>query len=149
MSKVIFDQQKIAEILPQSYPMIMIDKVIEFEKDKSLTAVKNVTGDEWFFGGQNTRTTTFPETMLIEAAAQAAIILYKMSKNHSIYLDAKFILNKVNVEFSKVVLIGESINIKSIAKNMFNEKGYMETILKVGLNKIGSVDIYYVVKEGK
>ena len=53
VDNVVLDQKQIAEILPQAYPFIMIDRVIEFEKDKSLVAVKNITGNEWVFQGQD------------------------------------------------------------------------------------------------
>ncbi len=93
------NSSQIAAILPQSYPFLMIDRVVDFQKGESLTAVKNITGNEWMFGspvepfganperrpstafGPSRRvegwcrpSNIFPETLLIEAAAQAAIL---------------------------------------------------------------------------
>ena len=71
---------QIAQILPQSYPFLMIDRVVDFKKGESLTAVKNITGNQWVFEGQPCQTGVFPETLLIEAAAQAAILFYRAEK---------------------------------------------------------------------
>ena len=74
------DSNQIARILPQSYPFLMIDRVTAFQKGESLTAIKNITGNEWVFDGQSCPTGVFPETLLIEAAAQAAILFYRPEK---------------------------------------------------------------------
>lgn len=84
------DSYQIAKILPQSYPFLMIDRVVDFRKGESLTAIKNITGNEWLFEGQCRppaakespwgTTNAFPETLLIEAAAQAAILFYRLEK---------------------------------------------------------------------
>ncbi len=78
------NSNQIAAILPQSYPFLMIDRVVDFQKGESLTAIKNITGNEWMWEGQCRppagaespwdTTNVFPETLLIEAAAQAAIL---------------------------------------------------------------------------
>lgn len=91
------NSNQIAQILPQSYPFLMLDRVVDFKKGESLTAVKNITGNEWVFcspltpfganpepsrrdEGQPCQTGVFPETLLIEAAAQAAILFYRAEK---------------------------------------------------------------------
>ncbi|MBI3616986.1 MAG: hypothetical protein HY210_02055 [Candidatus Omnitrophica bacterium] len=66
------NSNQIAQILPQAYPFLMIDRVADFREGESLTAIKNITGNEWVFEGQSCQTGAFPETLLIEAAAQAA-----------------------------------------------------------------------------
>ena len=72
------DYKTIQKILPQRFPFILIDKIIDFKMGKSLTAIKNITGNEWIFddGALAGRGSIFPETLLIEAAAQAALVLY-------------------------------------------------------------------------
>ena len=63
----------------------MIDRVEEYTEGKNLIAIKSITANEWFF--QDTeddpnKTQYFPETLLIEAAAQAALVLYHVSVAH-------------------------------------------------------------------
>ena len=60
--------------------MAKIDKIIDFKKDESLTATKLITGNEWCFEGGKIESDVFPETLLIEAAAQTGLCLYHLSK---------------------------------------------------------------------
>ena len=45
------DIHKVMSLLPHRYPFLLIDKVLEFDPDKRLLALKNVTYNEPFFGG--------------------------------------------------------------------------------------------------
>ena len=51
----------------------------EFKKGEYLTAVKNITGNEWVYEGENFKTESFPEVLIIEAAAQAAFLFYRLN----------------------------------------------------------------------
>ena len=74
MSEVI-DIHKILKILPHRYPFLLVDRVLGYEVDKSLTAIKNVSINEPFFGGHFPHRPVFPGVLLIEAMAQASAIL--------------------------------------------------------------------------
>ena len=43
--------EEIKEYLPHRYPFLLIDRVVSFEKDRRIVAVKNVTTNEPFFPG--------------------------------------------------------------------------------------------------
>ena len=43
------DIREILKYLPHRYPFLMVDRVLTFEKNKSLTAIKNVTFNEPIF----------------------------------------------------------------------------------------------------
>ena len=45
------DIHEILKYLPHRYPFLLIDRITDFEKDTSLTAIKNVTYNEPFFPG--------------------------------------------------------------------------------------------------
>ena len=49
--EVIFDHEEIKRILPHRYPFLLIDKIIEYKKEESVVAIKNVTANEEFFQG--------------------------------------------------------------------------------------------------
>ena len=74
MSEVI-DIHEILKILPHRYPFLLVDRVLGYEVDKSLTAIKNVSINEPFFGGHFPHRPVFPGVLLIEAMAQASAIL--------------------------------------------------------------------------
>ena len=70
-----FDIHKILKRLPHRYPFLLVDRVIEFEKDKRIKALKNVTINEPFFVGHFPNRPVMPGVMMLEALAQAAALL--------------------------------------------------------------------------
>ena len=143
------NSQQIAEILPQAYPFIMIDRVLEFKKGESLTAVKNITGSEWVFEGQAHRSDVFPETLLIEAASQAALVLYQLSKIKEGEKRPKYILGKITAEFEDFIGAGEQLKVVAFANKMLDTGGYSEIKLsKSGRNMANIKIIYSVIRQG-
>ena len=69
------DINQIQKILPHRYPFLMIDRVIEIEPGKTLTAVKNVSINEPFFEGHFPHHPLFPGVLMVECIAQASAIL--------------------------------------------------------------------------
>ena len=70
-----FDIHKILKRLPHRYPFLLVDRVIEFEKDKRIKALKNVTMNEPFFVGHFPNRPVMPGVLMLEALAQAAALL--------------------------------------------------------------------------
>jgi 3-hydroxyacyl-[acyl-carrier-protein] dehydratase len=69
------DVQQIKEYLPHRYPMLLVDRVLDYEVGKSITAIKNVTINEEFFNGHFPHKPVMPGVLMIEALAQTAAIL--------------------------------------------------------------------------
>lgn len=66
---------EIKEYLPQRYPFLMVDRVVELELGKRIKAYKNVTTNEEFFQGHFPAKPIMPGVLIIEALAQAAGVL--------------------------------------------------------------------------
>ena len=75
------DIHEILEYLPHRYPFLLIDRILDYEKDVSLTALKNVTMNEPFFTGHYPGHPVMPGVLLIEVMAQAAALLAALSAN--------------------------------------------------------------------
>src|SRR4030043_862542 len=75
------DFEQIKELIPQRFPFIMIDKVLEVEPGKQATAIKNVSGNEKFFTGHFPDNAIMPGALIIEAMAQTAIVLFTVENN--------------------------------------------------------------------
>ena len=71
----VLDIHKILKRLPHRYPFLLVDRVIEFEKDKRLKAIKNVTINEPFFAGHFPARPVMPGVLILEALAQTAALL--------------------------------------------------------------------------
>jgi 3-hydroxyacyl-[acyl-carrier-protein] dehydratase len=67
--------EDIKAYLPQRYPFLMVDRVVEIEMGKRIKAYKNVTTNEEFFNGHFPNKPIMPGVMIIEALAQAAGVL--------------------------------------------------------------------------
>ena len=61
--------------LPHRYPFLLVDKVVELERNARILAVKNVTFNEPFFMGHFPGRPVMPGVLLLEALAQAAGLL--------------------------------------------------------------------------
>lgn len=65
--------------LPHRYPMLLIDRVLEYAKDERLVAIKNVTINEPFFPGHFPHQPVMPGVLILEAMAQACAVLTSLS----------------------------------------------------------------------
>lgn len=67
--------KEVLQHLPQRYPLLMIDRVLEFEAGKRIRALKNISANEPQFLGHFPGRPIMPGVLILEAMAQAACIL--------------------------------------------------------------------------
>lgn len=73
------DVQKIKDILPHRYPLLLVDRIIDFKINESLIAYKNITINEDVFNGHFPAQAVYPGVYIIEGMAQAGGVLAFMS----------------------------------------------------------------------
>jgi len=66
---------EIMRLLPHSYPFLLVDRVLEYEMEKRIVAIKNVTFNEPFFQGHFPGRPIMPGVLIVEALAQAGGVL--------------------------------------------------------------------------
>ena len=69
------DIHQILKQLPHRYPILLVDRVTEFEAHKRIKALKNVTINEPFFMGHFPNRPVMPGVLMLEALAQASALL--------------------------------------------------------------------------
>lgn len=72
---MIMDIHQILKRLPHRYPILLVDRVVEMEKNQRILALKNVTINEPFFMGHFPHRPVMPGVLILEAMAQAAALL--------------------------------------------------------------------------
>jgi 3-hydroxyacyl-[acyl-carrier-protein] dehydratase len=79
-----FDIQEILKLLPHRYPMLLVDRVLDYKPGEYLHAIKNVTVNEPVFTGHFPNQPIFPGVLILEAMAQATGLLgFKTVENRS------------------------------------------------------------------
>lgn len=73
--ETVFEIREIMTMLAHRYPFLMVDKVVDYQKGRSVTAIKNVTFNEPFFNGHFPGHPVMPGVLMLEALAQTAALL--------------------------------------------------------------------------
>lgn len=108
------DIEQIKQYIPHRYPFLMLDRVIDIQPGKSLTAIKNISINEPIFQGHFPQLAVFPGVLMVEAMAQASGILACMSavdperKAEDLYVFAG--IDKTR--FKKIVVPGDQLQLK-------------------------------------
>lgn len=111
MSEPIMNIEKIIKMLPHRYPILLVDRVINIDKEKEeLTALKNVTFNEPHFMGHFPDKPVMPGVLIIEALAQASA-LYVLNTLNLDTCENKIVyfMSIENAKFRQVVVPGDSL----------------------------------------
>ena len=73
--KNVIEVQGIKLIIPHRYPMLLVDRVLDYQPGKWLHAIKNVSVNEAVFNGHFPELPIFPGVLILESLAQATGIL--------------------------------------------------------------------------
>jgi 3-hydroxyacyl-[acyl-carrier-protein] dehydratase len=106
------DVNEVLAHLPQRFPMMMIDRVREFEAHKRIVAVKNVSANEPYFQGHFPHRPIMPGVLILEAMAQAAGIL--VFKTRGTRPDDKSLYYYVGIDaarFKRPVVPGDQLEL--------------------------------------
>ena len=79
----VFDLDAIAALVPHRDPFLFLDAITAFEKGARIVAVKAIRGDEPFFAGHFPGLPIMPGVLIVEAMAQAGVVLYTLSMDET------------------------------------------------------------------
>lgn len=104
-----YDIKDIFELLPQRYPFLMVDRIVEFEPDVRIRCIKNVSINEPFFQGHFPGEPIMPGVLILEAMAQAGIIFAKLTAPEELEGRLLVFAGMDEVRFRRPVLPGDQL----------------------------------------
>lgn len=122
--KLPLDYAAIEQILPHRYPFLLVDRIIEFEVDKRIVGIKNVSLNERYLAHQPSGPPVLPPTILTEAVAQVgAIMILARPENREKLIYFRGI---ERVRYRRWVHPGDVVVIEVQAKRLRSRMGLLE-----------------------
>lgn len=100
------------QLLPHRYPMLMIDRVIEFVDSECIVGYKNISANEPCFAGHFPGRPIFPGVFILEAMAQLGALFAKLSTGHSARDKLLVFTGADEVRFRRQVIPGDTLRIE-------------------------------------
>lgn len=107
----IIDVNRIMEMIPHRYPMLMVDRILEIVPGQSAVALKNVTMNEPHFQGHFPGFPVMPGVLIIEAMAQTAALVVVEELGDQAKGKVVFFMSIDEAKFRKPVSPGDSMHI--------------------------------------
>ena len=107
------DYAAIERILPHRYPFLLVDRITEFEVDKRIVGIKNVSLNERYLSHATAGgVPVLPPTILTEAVAQVGAIMI-LAKPENRQRPAHFFMGIERVRYRRPVHPGDVVVIEA------------------------------------
>ncbi len=145
---IVMDINKVLSLLPHRYPFLMIDRVVEFEKDTRLLALKNVTYNEPFFNGHFPIQPVMPGVLIIEAMAQATGLLAMESDPSTVGETTIYLFVGIDkARFKRQVEPGDQLYIEVVQNKMKRGIGFFSGTATVDGKTVATAEIMCTARE--
>jgi len=139
------DFEQIKKLIPQRFPFIMIDRVLNVDPGKEAVAVKNISGNDIFFLGHFPERAIMPGVALIEAMAQTAIVIFASKENVASHNNLYF-LGSVKARFYHPVVPGDCLKIRAVNVKTLPAGAYVTAEASVDDRKVSEAELVFSVK---
>lgn len=107
-----FDIRKIMTILPHRYPLLLVDRILEFEPFKRIVGYKNVTANEPFVTGHFPGNPVLPGVYMIEALAQLSGVAVLQPGEHA--RKVPYLVGVDKTRFRRPVVPGDKLMMEAV-----------------------------------
>ena len=113
--RTVLNADEIRNMLPHSWPFLMLDRVTELTPNKCAVGLKNVTINEPFFAGHFPQKSIMPGVLIVEVLAQlTAVIFYSgMAPNDPAAQREGYMVMIKNMKFLRLVTPGDQLILRS------------------------------------
>lgn len=109
--------ETILEHLPHRYPFLLVDRVVDWEANRRMTALKNVTFNEPFFQGHFPGHPIMPGVLIIEALVQVGGLLAYVSEPEATKGRHVYFIGIDKARFRRPVIPGDQLRLEvSVSK---------------------------------
>lgn len=136
-----FDINSIMQDLPHRYPFLLVDRVVELEKNKRIVALKNVTINEPFFQGHFPDIPIMPGVLIVEAMVQAGGILVIQSSPEEKRGKMVYFLGFDKVRFRKPVVPGDQLILELEILKVRSKVVKLAGVAKVDGKKVAQAEL--------
>src|SRR5216684_7154821 len=127
--KLPLEIEDIKAILPHRYPFLLVDRIIEFEADRRIVGVKNVTSDERYFIAGPGGVPILPASILTEAMAQAgAVLILAKPENRSRLI---YFMGIDRVRYRRPVSAGDTVYLEGTVVRLRAKMGSLRGVARV------------------
>ena len=138
-----FDIEEIMKNVPHRYPFLLIDKVLEFSANESVTTLKNITVNEAQFQGHFPGKPIFPGVYIIENMAQSSAFLLAKSAG-GVDESKVYFLGRVNkVSFMNPVIPGDQLITTIKVEKLFGSSAMVSAVSKVGDKTVAKGELMF------
>jgi len=123
------DYAAIERILLHRYPFLFVDRITEFEVDKRIVGIKNVSLNERYLSHATNGTPVLPPTILTEAVAQVgAIMILAKPENRQRLI---FFAGIERVRYRRPVYAGDVVVIEANVVRLRSRMGLLKGVARV------------------
>jgi 3-hydroxyacyl-[acyl-carrier-protein] dehydratase len=123
------DHAAIEQILPHRYPFLLVDRITEFEVDKRIVGIKNVSLNERYLSTSGGGPPVLPPTILTEAIAQVgAVLILAKPENHQ---RLPYFMGIKKVRYRRPVRPGDVVEIEATVLRLRSRMGLLKGIARV------------------
>lgn len=139
--------EEVRKLLPQAHPFLMVDKVAELHPGERVVAQKNISGNETFFEGHFPGMAIMPAALILEALAQATIILVRKSAE----LEARgtppdpavYLFGSVHARMLRPVFPGDVLTLDVKLLKLLGDGGAAEGVASVEGKPCTQAEMYF------
>ena len=104
----VLDLQAIMGLLPHRYPILLVDRILDFERGQWIRGLKNISYNEQIFQGHFPKRPVFPGVFIVEAMAQTGgcLLLQEIEDRARKVI---YFMGIDGVKFRKPVLPGDQL----------------------------------------
>lgn len=144
-TEIIFDIEKIMEIIPHRYPFLLVDRVTQVVDGEMITGYKNLTMNEEFYQGHFPGKPVMPGVLQIEAMAQlGAVLLLSKEENKG---KIPFFMSVNNCKFRKPVVPGDRLVMEVTVTKLRGKTGQVAAKGSVDGNVVVQADLMFALAD--